>query len=121
MPTPADVRAVAAVLESPEWESPEDAARAVIEALDERRRDRMGYAVAVNGRPLPHLYIGFENREECKRWAKRVGLDVAALDVWVVPVWSRDVVLPRHQKMTEELKTRQEPGPPTAGRRKRAA
>jgi len=121
MPTPADVRAVAKILEEGEFSSPEDAARAAIEALDERRRDRMGYAVAVNGRPLPHVYIGFENREECKRWAKRTGLDVAALDVWVLPVWSRDAVLPRHQKMTEELAEKQQPGPPVAGRRKRAA
>lgn len=119
--TAADVRAVAAILQQPEWETPEDAAKAVIEALDTARRDRMTYAVAVNGRPLPHVYTGFENREECKRWAKRVGLDVAGLDVWVIPVWSKDAVLPRHQVMTEELKKKQEPGPPTAGRRKRAA
>ena len=120
MPTPADIRAVAKVLEEGEFSSPEDAARAAIEALDERRRDRMGYAVAVNGRPLPHVYIGFENREECKRWAKRTGLDVAALDVWVIPVWSRDAVLPRHQKMTEELAEKNKPEDPTPARKRGA-
>lgn len=119
--TAADVKAVAAILQQPEWASPEDAAKAVIEALDAARRDRMTYAVAINGRPLPHLYVGFENREEAKRWCNRTGLDVAALDVWVIPVWSKDAVLPRHQKMTEELSKKQEPGPPTPGRRKRAA
>lgn len=125
--TAADVRAVAAILQNPEWESPEAAAKAVIEALDAARRDRMTYAVAVNGRPLPHIYIGFENREECKRWVKRVGLDVAALDVWVVPVWSKDAVLPRHQRMTEELEAKKQkeldaaPKGRTRAPRKRAA
>lgn len=125
--TAADVRAVAAILQNPEWDSPEVAAKAVIEALDAARRDRQTYAVAINGRPLPHIYTGFENREECKRWAKRTGLDVAALDVWVVPVWSKDAVLPRHQRMTAELEAKKQkeldaaPKGRTRAPRKRAA
>lgn len=108
MPRKSDVTAVARIFES-EHESAEAAASAAIEALDAARRDRMGYAVAVNGRPLPHVYTGFENREDCKRWCNRVGLDVAALDVWVIPVWSRDVVLARHQVMTEEIEAKNRP------------
>lgn len=120
MPRKSDVTAVAKIFDQ-EHESAEAAATAAIEALDAARRDRLGYAVAVQGLPVAYLYHGFENREEAIRWCKRVGLDVVGLSVGVVPVFNKDAVLERHRVMTEELSKKQDPGPPVAGRRKRAA
>ena len=108
MPTKADTKAVAAIFENGgDFDSSEAAAKAAIEALDARRRDRLTYAVVVNARPVPVIYNGFENREEGIRWAKRVGLDVADLDVWVLPMLNRDVVLDRHLKQDDEVAEKQ--------------
>lgn len=112
--------AVARIFES-EHESAEAAATAAIEALDAARRDRLTFAVAVQGLPVATVYYGFENRLEASRWAKRVALDVSGLSVGVVPVYNKDHVFDRHQVMTDELAKKQAPGPPVAGRRKRAA
>ena len=120
MPRKSDVTAVARIFEA-DHESAEAAAIAAIEALDAARRDRLGYAVAVQGLPVAYVYHGFENREEAIRWLKRSGIDVVRLSVGVIPVFNKDSVLPRHLKMTEELAVKQDPGPPRAGRRKKAA
>lgn len=115
-----DVTAVARIFEA-DHESAEAAATAAILALDSARRDRLGYAVAVQGLPVAYVYHGFETRQEAVNWCKRVGLDVVGLSVGVVPVYNKDAVLDRHRVQTGELAVKQDPGPPTAGRRKRAA
>jgi hypothetical protein len=120
MPRKSDVTAVAKIFEA-DHESAEAAATAAIEALDAARRDRLGYAIAVQGTPVAYLYHGFENRQEAVNWCKRVGLDVVGLSVGVIPVYNRDAVLERHKTQTEELSKKQDPGHPTPGRRKRAA
>lgn len=120
MPRKSDVTAVARIFEQ-DHESAEAAATAAIEALDAARRDRLGYAVAVQGLPTAYLYHGFENRQEGLNWVKRVGLDVVGLSVGIVPMYNKDSVLERHRVQTEELAKKQDPGPPVAGRRKRAA
>lgn len=120
MPRKSDITAVAAIFEQ-DHESAEAAALAAIEALDAARRERLTFAVAVQGLPVAVTYYGFENRLEASRWAKRVALDVSGLSVGVVPVYDKDHVLDRHRVMTEELAKKQAPGPPVAGRRKRAA
>jgi hypothetical protein len=120
MPRKSDITAVAKIFEE-EHDSAEAAALAAIEALDKARRERMTYGVAVQGLPVATLYYGFETRQEAVNWAKRVAIDVAGLSVGIVPVFSKDSVLERHLKHTTELKKKQGPGPPVAGRRKRAA
>lgn len=120
MPRKSDVTAVARIFED-SHESAEAAATAAIEALDAARRERMTFAVAVQGLPVATVYIGFETRQEAVNWCKRVALNVAGLSVGVIPVVNRDQVLERHKLMTAELAKKQEPGPPVAGRRKRAA
>ncbi len=120
MPRKSDITAVAKILQDPDFESPEEAAVAVIEALDAARRDRLGYAVAVQGLPVAYVYHGFENREEAIRWLKRSGIDVVGLSVGVIPVFNKDHPLERHRLMTEDLRKKQDPGHPVAGRRKRA-
>lgn len=120
MPRKSDITAVAKVLEQ-EHESAEDAAAAVIEALDKARRERMTFGVAVQGLPVATLYYGFESRQEGVNWCKRVGLSVSELSVGIVPVYSKDRPLDRHLQMTEEMRKKQQPDPPTPGRRKRAA
>lgn len=111
MPTKADIRAVAEILESPDWETPEAAAAAAIEALDARRRDRMTYGVAIQGLPVATVYYGFENREEGIRWCKRIGLDVVGLSVGVIPVFSKDKPLEQHLRMTKEIQAKNQPAP----------
>lgn len=120
MPRKSDITKVAAVLQQ-EHESAEDAAVAVIEALDKARRERMTFGVAVQGLPVATLYYGFESRQEGVNWCKRVGIDVSGLSVGVIPVYDKDAVFSRHLMMTEELKKRMEPPAPTPGRRRRAA
>lgn len=119
MPRKSDVTAVAKALEL-EHDSAEAAALAAIEALDAARRERLTFGVAVQGLPVATLYYGFESRQEAVNWCKRTGIDVAGLSVGVIPVFNKDQVLERHRLMTEELSKRQQPGPPVAGRRKRA-
>jgi hypothetical protein len=111
MPTPSEVKAVVALLKSADFETPEDGARAVIAKLDALRRDKMRYAVAVQGLPTAYLYGDFENRQEAVNWAKRVALDVSGLSVGVLPLYSRDAVLARHQKMTDEIVKKNTPEP----------
>lgn len=120
MPRKSDVTAVARIFES-DHESAEAAAAAAIEALDAARRDRMTFAVAVQGLPVAIVYYGWETRQEAVNWCKRTGIDVAGLSVGVIPVYDKDAVFDRHLTMTAELKKRQDPGPPVAGRRKKAA
>lgn len=120
MPRKSDVAAVAKIFED-EHESAEAAAEAAIEALDRARRDRLTYAVAVQGLPVAYLYYGFENRQEAVQWSKRVALDVAGLSVGVIPVYSKDAVLDRHRVMTEKLEEANKPPEPVKGRRRRAA
>lgn len=116
MPRKADVLAVVKLLESPA-EDVEELAEAVISALDDARRDRTRFALAVQGLPVAYLYGDFENREEAIRWAKRVGLDVAGLSVGVLPLFSRDAVLARHQKMTDDLAAKDAKPQASKGRR----
>jgi hypothetical protein len=120
MPRKSDIKAVAAIFEQ-DHDSAEAAAVAAIEALDKARRERMTFGVAVQGLPVATVYYGWETRQEAVNWCKRVGIDVAGLSVGVIPVYDKDAVFDRHKKLTAELATKQEPGPPTAGRRKRAA
>lgn len=120
MPRKSDVTAVAKILQE-DHESAEAAALAVIEALDTARRDRPRWGLAVQGLPVAYVYGDHETRQEAVNWAKRVGLDAVGLSLGVIPIYNKDHVLERHLKMTEELKLKQEPGPPTPGRRKRAA
>jgi len=119
VPRKADVTAVAAIFEQ-DHDSPESAALAAITALDEARRSRLGYAVAIQGLPVAYLYHGFETRQEAINWLKATAVDVAGLSVGIVPVFNKDEVLSRHQAQTEELRKKQEPGHPTPGRRKRS-
>lgn len=120
MPRKSDITAVARIFEQ-DHESAEAAATAAIEALDKARRDRLTFAVAVQGLPVAVTYYGFETRQEAVNWCKRTGIDVAGLSVGVIPVYDKDAVFSRHLMMTEELAKKQQPGPPVAGRRKRAA
>lgn len=120
MPRKSDITAVAAIFQQ-DHESAEAAATAAIEALDAARRERMTFGLAVQGLPVATVYMGFETRQEAVNWCKRVALNVAGLSVGVIPVYNKDQVLERHRLQTEELKKKQEPGPPVAGRRKRVA
>lgn len=120
MPRKSDITAVAKIFEQ-DHESAEDAAVAAIEALDQIRRERLTFAVAVQGLPVATVYCGFETRQEAVNWCKRTGIDVAGLSVGVIPVYNKDHVFERHKVQTAELAVKQDPGPPTAGRRKRAA
>ena len=117
MATSYDVKAIAKLLKEGEFGGPEEAARAVLAAYDARREGRMGFAVVVNARPVPFIYIGHENREEAIRWCKRVGLDVAGLDVWVIPVLPKDRVLDRHLKQDDELAEKNGGQPATSKKR----
>jgi len=122
VPRKADVLAVVKLLESPA-EDVEELAEQIIEAMDTARRDRTRFALAVQGLPVAYLYGDFENREEAIRWAKRVGLDASGLSVGVVPLFNRDSVVARHQKMTDDLAAKSTPEPikrASAGRSKRA-
>lgn len=120
MPRKSDITKVAAVLQQ-EHESAEDAAAAVIAAWEKLRRERLQFAVAVQGLPVAVTYYGFESRQEAVNWAKRTGIDAAGLSVGVIPVYDKDAVFSRHLMMTEELKKKLEPPAPTPGRRRRAA
>lgn len=120
MPRKSDVTAVMKLLEEPA-EDAEELAERIIEAMDVARRDRTRFALAVQGLPVAYLYGDFENREEAIRWGKRVGLDVAGLSVGVVPLFNRDMVLARHEKMTDELAAKNKPEPASKGRRSKKA
>lgn len=120
MPRKSDITAVAKIFEQ-DHESAEAAATAAIEALDKARRERLTFAVAVQGLPVAVTYYGFETRQEAVNWCKRTGIDVVGLSVGVIPVYDKDHVFARHKLMTEELKKKQEPGAPTPGRRRKAA
>ena len=111
MPTPTEVKAVVALLQSGDFESPEEGAAAIIAKLDELRRNKTRYAVAVQGLPCAYLYGDFENRQEAVNWAKRVALDVSGLSVGVVPLFSRENVLDRHKEMTDEIVKKNTPEP----------
>lgn len=120
MPRKSDITAVAKILQE-EHESAEDAAVAVIECWERLRRERLRYGLAVQGLPVAYVYGDFENRQEAVNWAKRSGLDVVGLSVGVIPIRDKDFVLERHQKMTDEVKKKQDTteAPPTPGRRRR--
>lgn len=125
MPTKAEITAVVALLNSGDFETPEEGAAAVIAKLDELRRNKPRYALAVQGLPTAFLYGDFENRQEAVNWAKRVALDVSGLSVGVVPLYSKDNVLDRHRKQTEALAEKNKVDPPakksTKPRAKRAS
>lgn len=118
MPTPTEVKAVVALLKSEEFDSPEEGAAAIIAKLDELRRNKKRYALAVQGLPTAYLYGDFENRQEAVNWAKQVALDVSGLSVGVVPMFSKDAVLDRHRKMTDEIVKKNTPEP--VAKKKRA-
>lgn len=115
MPRKSDLQKVAAVLQEGH-ESAEDAAVAVIECWERLRRERLRYGLAVQGLPVAYVYGDFENRQEAVNWAKRSGLDVVGLSVGVIPIRDKDFVLERHQKMTDEVKKKNEPEPLPARR-----
>lgn len=122
MPRKSDITRVAVVLDQ-EYDSVEDAAAAAIEEWERLRRERLRYGLAVQGLPVAYVYGDFENRQEAVNWAKRSGLDVVGLSVGVIPIRDKDYVLERHQKMTDEVKKKNEPEPLPArkSRGKRAA
>lgn len=110
MPRKADITAVAAIFEQ-DHESAEAAALAAIEALDAARRERLTFAVAVQGLPVAVTYYGFESRQEAVNWCKRVALDIAGLSVGIIPAYNKDVVLERHRVASEELRKKNTPEP----------
>jgi hypothetical protein len=121
LPRKSDVTAVARIFEQ-DHESAEAAATAAIEALDAARRDRLTFAVAVQGLPVAIVYHGFETRQEAVNWCKRTAIDVAGLSVGVIPVYNKDAVLERHKVASEELAAKNKPEPVPAWKpRKRAA
>jgi len=118
MPRKSDITAVAKIFEQ-DHESAEAAALAAIEALDKIRRERPRWGLAVQGLPVAYIYGDHETRQEAVNWAKRAGLDAVGLSLGVVPIFNKDQVLERHKVMTEELRKKSEPDPPTPGRRRR--
>lgn len=94
-PLKREITAVVKALSEPA-DTPEEAAEAAIRALDEARLDRTMYGIVVNARPAPYIYREFGNKREALEWAKKQGLDVIGLAIWVVPMRSKLAVERRH-------------------------
>lgn len=93
---PTEVKAVAAILEQPH-ETPEAAARTVIEALDMMRRERVWFVVAVNATPVPFLYNGwFSTNGAAIKWVGENALNYSDLQIGVIPMYSVSRLSERH-------------------------